>query len=92
MVFKSKLPDIKIPEEGIYQFITSNPKGIPDDKACYVDGITNEYYTFGEFKSESKKFAAGLLDKVGFKRGDVLAIFSPNQVDYPVVLMGTIAA
>ncbi|CAG8829416.1 14221_t:CDS:2, partial [Cetraspora pellucida] len=44
------------------------------------------------FKSESKKFAAGLLDKVGFKRGDVLAIFSPNQVDYPVVLMGTIAA
>ncbi|CAG8745642.1 15263_t:CDS:2, partial [Acaulospora morrowiae] len=41
---------------------------------------------------DTKKFAAGLHDKVGFKRGDVLAIVSPNQVDYPIVLFGAIAA
>ncbi|KAF0554941.1 acetyl-CoA synthetase-like protein [Gigaspora margarita] len=92
MIFKSKYPDIKVPQVGIYQYVTSNPKNIPDDKTVYIDGITGKSYTYGEFKHESKKFAAGLQDKLGFKRGDVLAIFSPNQVDYPIVLLGTVAA
>ncbi|RIB11179.1 hypothetical protein C2G38_2250324 [Gigaspora rosea] len=92
MIFKSKYPDIKIPQAGIYQYVTSNPNKIPDEKVIYVDGVTGRSYTFGEFKHETKKFAAGLQDKLEFKRGDVLAIFSPNQVDYPIVLLGTIAA
>ncbi|RIB10217.1 hypothetical protein C2G38_1874787, partial [Gigaspora rosea] len=92
MIFKSKFYDIKIPQSGIYQYVTSNPNKIPDDKVIYLDGITGKSYTFGEFKHESKKFAAGLQDKLGFKRGDVLAIFSPNQVDHPIVILGTIAA
>ncbi|CAG8669809.1 17336_t:CDS:2 [Dentiscutata erythropus] len=92
MIFESKYPDIKIPQVGIYQYVTSNPNKISDDKVIYVDGITERSYTFGEFKHESKRFAAGLQDKLGFKRGDTLAIFSPDQVDYPIVLLGTIAA
>ncbi|CAG8504098.1 7573_t:CDS:10 [Dentiscutata erythropus] len=92
MIFKSKYPDIKIPEVGVYQYVTSNPKKISDDKVIFIDGITGKCCTFGEFKHESKKFAAGLQEKLGFKRGDVLAIFSPNLVDYPIVLLGAIAA
>ncbi|KAF0464765.1 acetyl-CoA synthetase-like protein [Gigaspora margarita] len=92
MIFKSKFPNIKIPQIGIYQYVTSNPSKIPDDKVIYVDGTTDKSYTFGEVKHESKKFAAGLQDKLEFKHGDVLAIFSPSQVDYPIVLLGTIAA
>ncbi|KAF0561076.1 acetyl-CoA synthetase-like protein [Gigaspora margarita] len=92
MIFKSKYPDIKIPQVGIYQYVTSNPNKIPDDKVIYVDGVTGRSYTFGEVKHESKKFAAGLQDMLEFKRGDVLAIFSPNQVDYPIAVLGTFAA
>ncbi|CAG8728740.1 27217_t:CDS:10 [Dentiscutata erythropus] len=92
MIFNSKYPDVKVPQVGIYQYVTSNPNKIPDDKVIYVDAITGKSYTFGEFKHESKKFAAGLQDKLEFKRGDVLAIFSPNQLDYPIVLLGAIAA
>ncbi|CAG8706688.1 10325_t:CDS:10 [Dentiscutata erythropus] len=92
MILESKYPNIKIPPIGIYQYVTSNPNKISEDKVIYVDGITDKSYTFGEFKHESKKFAAGLQDRLEFKRGDVLAIFSPNQVDYPTVLLGTIAA
>ncbi|CAG8806962.1 11696_t:CDS:2, partial [Racocetra persica] len=40
MIFKSKYPDITIPQVGIYQYVTSNPNKIPDDKDIYVDGIT----------------------------------------------------
>ncbi|CAG8763478.1 14451_t:CDS:2, partial [Racocetra persica] len=64
MIFESKHPEIKIPQTGIYQYMTSNPQQIPDDK----------------------------IRKLGFQHGDVLAIFSPNQYDYPIVLFGTIAA
>ncbi|CAG8804183.1 7925_t:CDS:2, partial [Racocetra persica] len=77
---------------GIYQYVTSNPNKISDDKIIYVDWITGKSYTFGEVKHESKKFAAGLQDKLGFQRGDVLTIFSSNQVDYPIILFGAIAA
>ncbi|CAG8560998.1 22292_t:CDS:2, partial [Dentiscutata erythropus] len=92
MVFKSNLPDIEIPQDGIFQYVTNNQEGISDNKIIYIDGTNNKGCTFGEFKSESKRFAAGLRDKVGFKRGDVLAVYSLNQVDYPIVLLGTIAA
>ncbi|KAF0476707.1 acetyl-CoA synthetase-like protein [Gigaspora margarita] len=92
MIFKSNHPDIEIPQDGIFQYVMSNQKGISDNKIIYLDGNTSKGYTFGKLKSESKRFAAGLRDKVGFKPGDVLAIYSPNQVDYPMVLLGTIAA
>ncbi|CAG8699253.1 16673_t:CDS:2, partial [Acaulospora morrowiae] len=88
MIFKSKLPNIEIPSTGVYQYITSNPNNVPENKVLFIDGTTDEKITFGEFKSKIKRFAAGLHDKVGFKRGDVLAIVSPNQVDYPVVIFG----
>ncbi len=80
MIFKSPYPDIEIPVKGVYQYVTSNPYGISDDKVIFTDGTTDKKLTFGTLKSNSKKFAAGLIDKAGFKRGDVLAIFSPNQV------------
>ncbi|CAB4392602.1 acetyl-CoA synthetase-like protein [Rhizophagus irregularis] len=92
MIFKSLLPDIEIPAMGIYQYVTSNPNGISDDKVIFTDGITDKKLTYGELKSNSKKLAAGLIDKAGFKRGDVLAIISPNQVDYAIVSFGTIVA
>ncbi|CAG8588370.1 16931_t:CDS:10, partial [Cetraspora pellucida] len=92
MIFESNYPDIKIPQTGVYQYITSNPEQIPDEKPIFIDGITGKSCTYGEFKQDSKKFAAGLQDKLGFQNGDVLAIVSPNQYDYPIVLLGTIAA
>ncbi|CAG8662257.1 10304_t:CDS:2, partial [Funneliformis mosseae] len=92
VVFKSKIPDIEIPSVGIFQYVFSNPNKVSEDKPIFIDGLTDKKLTFAELKSNAKKFAAGLQDKVGFKRGDVLSIFSPNQVDYPTVIFGTIAA
>ena len=80
MIFRTNFPDIEIPKIGLYQYITSNPYGIDDDKVIFIDGITNKKLTFGQFKSNSKKLAAGLIDKVGFKYGDTLAVCSPNHV------------
>ncbi|CAG8595755.1 9768_t:CDS:10 [Funneliformis mosseae] len=92
MIFKSRFPDIEIPKIGVYQYITSNPSGIDDEKLIFVDAITNKKLPFGEFKRDTKRFAAGLIHKVGFKRGDVLAIFSLNHLDYSTAVFGAIAA
>ncbi|GBC09291.1 hypothetical protein RclHR1_08740011 [Rhizophagus clarus] len=92
MIFRSKFPDVDLKKIGIYQFITSNPYGIDDDKAIFIDGITDKKLTFGQLKANSKKLAFGLINKIGFKRGNVLAIYSPNHIDYPVAIFGTIAA
>ena len=81
VVFKSKIPEIEIPSIGIFQYIFSNPNKISDDKAVFIDGTTDKKLTFAELKSNSKRFAAGLQDKINFKHGDVLSIYSPNQVN-----------
>ncbi|KAF0434154.1 acetyl-CoA synthetase-like protein [Gigaspora margarita] len=92
MIFNSSYPDVEIPKIGIYQYATSNKNKISDNKVIFTDGMTDEKITFGELKRDSRRFAAGLQDKLGFKHHDVLGIFSPNHIDYPVVVFGAIAA
>ncbi|PKC72363.1 acetyl-CoA synthetase-like protein [Rhizophagus irregularis] len=87
MIFKSTT-NIDIPVKGVYQALINEA----NEDATFIDGITGEKLTLDKLSSDSKKLAAGLIDKAGFNRGDVLAIFSPNQVDYPTVIFGTIAA
>ena len=75
-----KTPVIEISTIGIYQSIMNNSNGINDDKIILTDGITGETLAYGELKRNSKRLAAGLIDKAGFKRGNVIAIVSPNKV------------
>ncbi|CAG8677106.1 23571_t:CDS:10, partial [Dentiscutata erythropus] len=75
MVFNS---DIKTSQDGVFHYVTGSK--IPDNKIIYLDGTTNKGYTFGQFKSESKKFAAGLQDKVGFKHGGKVTLVDPKYV------------
>ncbi|CAG8765769.1 18376_t:CDS:2, partial [Racocetra fulgida] len=79
---------ITIPQVGIYQYVTSNPNKIPDDKDIYVDGITGRSYTFGEFKHESKKFAAGLQDKLGFKLTTTNPKYIVTELSYQLIDSG----
>ncbi|RIB06824.1 hypothetical protein C2G38_2135536 [Gigaspora rosea] len=73
MIFNSSCPEVEIPKIGIYQYATSNKNKISDNKVIFTDGMTDEKVTFGELKRDSRRFAAGLQDKLGFKRGKVTA-------------------
>ena len=81
MIFRSTAPDIEIPSLGVYQYATRNVNGIDDNKPVYIDAVTGAELTFGALKRDSKRLAAGLQDKLDLKKGDVVAIFSPNQVN-----------
>ncbi|KAK4518957.1 uncharacterized protein ATC70_009184 [Mucor velutinosus] len=93
MVIHSTLPDIKVPETGVIQFLfKTNPHQIPENRTLLIDAFTGESLTYGKLKDNILRFAATLQDKFDFKRGDVVAIYSPNQYDYSVPLLGAVAA
>ncbi|KAF9971829.1 hypothetical protein BGZ65_010188, partial [Modicella reniformis] len=92
MIFQSSDPEPIYPLVDIYHYFDSNPCGVPPGKKVFVDPTTEEYLTFGQFMLETKQFAAALQDTFNFQPKDVLAIFSCNQYDFGVPLLGTLCA
>jgi hypothetical protein len=80
MVIQSTFPSIKVPEVGIIQFLFSNPYKTPEDRKILIDAFTGESLTLAQLKDNILRFAASLQDKFQFKRGDVVSLYSPNQV------------
>lgn len=54
------------------------------DRVALVDSKTGVELTFAAISSAVRRLARSLGD-LGFKKGDVLCIFSPNVVEYPIV-------
>lgn len=92
MVIRSTLPDVDIPHIGLIQFFFANHNNTPENRELLIDVSTGKSLTFAKIKDNILRFAAGLQDKCDFKRDDVVAIFSPNQYDYTVPLLGAVAA
>ncbi|RKP04887.1 hypothetical protein THASP1DRAFT_33296 [Thamnocephalis sphaerospora] len=93
MIYKSPLPDISVPNEGLYHYIfeTAERQG-QQDAPVFIDADTGRTVTVGELRTNSRKFAGALQTKLGASRGDVIAVYSPNDVDYPLVTLGSLAA
>ncbi|CAO3667457.1 unnamed protein product [Rhizopus stolonifer] len=92
MVIRSTLPDVDIPHIGLIQFFFANYNNTPENRELLIDVSTGKSLTFAKIKDNILRFAAGLQDKCNFKRDDVIAIFSPNQYDYTIPLLGAVAA
>lgn len=55
-----------------------------------VDAMTEKSYTLQQMYELSKK-ACCALRKHGLRKGDVMAIISPNCLDYPIIELGAMA-
>ncbi|KAF9583337.1 hypothetical protein BGW38_009728 [Lunasporangiospora selenospora] len=86
-IYKSKFQDLVLPKTNLFSFITSNPKGTPESFHSITDAVTKQVITLQEWKRDTLRWATG-LQSIGFKRGDTLAIFSFNQIDYSLVMFG----
>lgn len=82
MIFESKYPPRNHPDVTIYQLLFEGNERIVDEKPCYVDAEDHsEVITFAQLKSLILKFGAGLKRNIpGFTQGDIVAIYSPNNV------------
>jgi long-subunit acyl-CoA synthetase (AMP-forming) len=78
MVYVSEPLNI-MPQVGLWHFVFSNPNNVSLDKPIMIDGVTGTHLTYGQLKSGTLKFRAG-LHNFGFKKGDTLCLFSQNKV------------
>ncbi|KAF9434462.1 putative fatty-acid--CoA ligase FadD10 [Entomortierella beljakovae] len=90
VIYKSSLPDQVIPQINAYSYAISNPNNTLESHPLLIDALTHRVITFADWKRETRSWATG-LQSLGFKRGDVVALFSFNQVDYSIALFGAVS-
>lgn len=90
MIVRSPYDDIAVPDVGLPDFLFGD-LGDATDRVAIIDGPSGREVTFGELAGAVDRFAAALGER-GLGRGDVLALFAPNNPYYPVVFHGALAA
>jgi acyl-CoA synthetase (AMP-forming)/AMP-acid ligase II len=86
----SRYPDVEIPDSSVPQFVLAGAAERADRPAL-IDGLSGETITHGELAFYVARLAAALHAR-GLHKGDVVAVFSPNTIWYPVVFHGIAAA
>ncbi|MGH7340088.1 MAG: AMP-binding protein, partial [Candidatus Rokuibacteriota bacterium] len=85
MIFKSAWPDVEVPEVPVTEFVLRHAERLRDRPAI-VDGPTGRVLTFGGLADQVKRVATA-LGRMGFRKGDVFAIYSPNVPEYAVIFL-----
>ena len=86
MIYRSPHPDIPIPDVSLQSLVFENAAAY-GDKPALVEGPTGRTITYNQLVALIRRLAAGLNER-GFKKGDCLALYSPNVPEYPVVFHG----
>ncbi|KAA8650535.1 hypothetical protein EYZ11_002087 [Aspergillus tanneri] len=90
MPVSSSYPPLDIPNVDLWTFLFERKdRPFPDDKIIYQDADTQRYYTYQSLKEAALSFGQGLKAIWDWRKGDVLALFTPNSIDTPVVMWGT---
>jgi acyl-CoA synthetase (AMP-forming)/AMP-acid ligase II len=90
MIFKSKYPDVEIPNVSLPELVLGKIAEY-GDRPALIDGPSGRTLTHAQVAEGVKRVAAGLA-KRGFGKGDTLAIYAPNLPEYALAFLGTAAA
>ncbi|MFE4513529.1 4-coumarate--CoA ligase family protein [Kitasatospora sp. NPDC056783] len=86
MVFRSEFPDVPVVDLPIHEAVLG-AAAEHGDRPALIDGLTGETVSYARLVSSVERVAAGLAD-TGVRRGDVVALFSPNSTAYPMAYYG----
>lgn len=87
-MFTSSYADVKIPDQDLVSFVLESDASLCLDKAIFVDADDlGRSYSHQSLRTTAKHFGAALAN-IGFKHGDVMAVFSANSIDFPMVVFG----
>src|SRR5215208_5378267 len=89
MIFRSPFPDVEIPEVPLTGFVFERAAEHAERPAL-IDGVSGRVLTYAQLASAVRAAAAGLARR-GFRKGDELALLSPNLPEY-VVAFHAVAA
>jgi acyl-CoA synthetase (AMP-forming)/AMP-acid ligase II len=85
-IFRSRWPDIEIPETSLTPFVLRRAAAL-GDKPAMVDGASGRSYSYAQVADAVHRVAYG-LSRRSFGKGDVLAIYSPNLPEYAFAFFG----
>jgi acyl-CoA synthetase (AMP-forming)/AMP-acid ligase II len=83
MIFRSPEPPLVLPEVPLTPFLLERAFERPD-KPAFIDGSTGRTLTYRQWADSVRRAAAALAAR-GLQKGDVVAIYSPNLPEYPIV-------
>ncbi|PRQ33439.1 putative AMP-dependent synthetase/ligase, AMP-binding enzyme domain-containing protein [Rosa chinensis] len=91
-VFRSLRPPLVLPRDpnlSMISFLFKNSSSYPH-KPALIDAESSETLSFSQLKSTVIKVAHGLIH-LGIKKHDVVLIFAPNSIQFPIFFLGIIA-
>lgn len=90
MVFHSEYADVPPLETPIHEAVLGRAADFGDTPAL-IDGTNGMTLTYGQLDAFHRRIAA-YLAAAGLRKGDVLALHSPNTIAYPPVFYGATRA
>ncbi|KAK4492709.1 hypothetical protein RD792_003529 [Penstemon davidsonii] len=91
-IHRSLRPPLFVPKNpnlSMVSFLFRNSSSYAD-KPALIDSHTGKILNFSNFKSMVSNVAQGLT-QLGIKKNDVVLIFSPNTIQFPISFFGIIA-
>ena len=82
MIFHSPHSAVTIPDVSITDYVLRHAARLKN-KAALIDGVTGRTYSYAGLAQQVQQVAAGFAAH-GLKKGDVLAIYSPNVPEYAI--------
>ncbi|KAJ0424967.1 hypothetical protein BJY00DRAFT_326087 [Aspergillus carlsbadensis] len=83
-IYRSPFPDLDIEAVDLAAKVFSNPFNTPLSRPLYIDALTGDQYTYGDVVTRTQSLANGLQNEFGLEADDVVALFSPNTIEYPI--------
>ena len=87
-MFRSPHPEVEIPNVSLPEFVLGRAHEF-GDRPAFVDGISARTLSFRALRDQVRRVAAGLSHRVN--KGDVVAIWAPNVIEYPVVFHAVVS-
>ena len=88
MAYRSRFPDITVPDLSLSEQVFINAVNTPDAIAMAC-GLTGRTISYGQLFDRIRRTAAGLAAR-GIKKGDVVSLWSPNVPEWPIVFFGVV--
>ncbi|KAL2042310.1 hypothetical protein N7G274_004799 [Stereocaulon virgatum] len=96
MPFKSSQPDIKLPTDiSIWDWLFNSPSSVLNKHPAsalggYSNALTGERLDYAKVAEVTTYLSTALVKEYGLKQGGTVALFSPNNIYYPVAMLGTL--
>jgi acyl-CoA synthetase (AMP-forming)/AMP-acid ligase II len=90
MIITSEFPPVEVLDVPIHDAVLGRAQEY-GDRPAMVDGVTGQELSYAQLDHLTRRVAAGLAE-LGIRHGDVIALYSPNTILYPVVFYGATRA